>query len=58
MNKLKEVLKSRKFYAAVAALLLAFFGERAGVSGDTLKHAIEVLIAYIIGQGLADIRKA
>lgn len=57
MEKIQVVLTSRKFWAAVVAIALAFFGERAGVSGDTLTNAVQVLIAYIVGQGLADIRK-
>jgi len=57
MEKAKAVLGSRKFWAAVVALVLAFFGERAGISGDQLSQSVQVLIAYIVGQGLADIRK-
>lgn len=51
-----NVLKSRKFWAAVAALALALFGQRAGVDADSLTQAIQVLIAYIVGTGLSDIR--
>jgi len=40
----------------MVALLLVFFGERAGVTGDTLTNAVAVLVSYILGQGLADIR--
>lgn len=58
MENLKKVFTSKKFWAAVVALVLAFLGPRAGVSGDQLTQAIQVLIAYIVGQGLADIRKA
>ena len=54
MKKIDEVLKSRKFWAAIVALLLAFFGERAGIDGEALTNAIYAMIAYIIGQGLAD----
>lgn len=55
-NKAVQVLTSRKFWAAVAALAFAFFGARAGLDEETVKSALQVLIAYIIGQGLADIR--
>lgn len=51
---MSNVLKSRKFYAALIALLLVFFGERAGVSGEALTQAIYVLIAYITGTALED----
>jgi hypothetical protein len=49
---MKNVLKSRKFWAAVVALILAFFGDRAGVDQATLQNAIYTLIAYIVGTGL------
>ena len=53
---MKNVLKSRKFWAAVAALTLALFGQRAGIDDQQLTQAIQVLIAYIVGTGLSDIR--
>jgi hypothetical protein len=51
-----NVFKSRKFWAAVAALLLALFGQRAGIEEASLTQAIQVLVAYIVGTGLSDIR--
>jgi hypothetical protein len=51
-----DILKSRKFWAAVVALALALFGPRAGVDSTQLTNAIYALIAYIIGTGLSDIR--
>lgn len=51
---MKNVLKSRKFYAALIALLLVFFGERAGITGQALTDAIYILIAYITGTALED----
>lgn len=54
MIKLIQLLRSRKFWAAVAALLLALFGERAGVDGATLQNTIYTLIAYILGTALED----
>ena len=58
MNKLADVFKSRKFYAAVIAMLLVFFGERAGITGEALTNALYVLISYIIGTGLEAFRKS
>ena len=52
------ILKSRKFYAALIALLLIFLGERAGITAEQLTQAVNVLVAFVIGQGLADIRAA
>lgn len=53
----KNVLKSRKFWAAVVALAFAFFGDRAGLDQDTVTNAIYIAISFILGQGMADIRK-
>jgi len=55
-NKIVVALKSRKFWAGVVGLLIVFFGNRAGVSGDTLTQAVTVIVSYIVGQGLADIK--
>jgi hypothetical protein len=54
MDKLPNLLKSRKFWASVTALAFAVFGERAGVDGAELNSAIGVLIAYILGTALED----
>lgn len=54
MNKLSQTLKSRKFWAAVVALVVAFFGERAGIDGAELTAAIVALVTYIIGVALED----
>lgn len=57
MNNLSKALTSKKFYAAVVALLFVFFGARAGLDEQAVTAAVQVLMAYILGQGLADIRK-
>jgi hypothetical protein len=56
-DKLKKTLTSRKFWAAVVALLFVFIGPRANVDATALTQAVTVLVSYIVGQGLADIRK-
>ncbi len=53
-----HVLKSRKFWAAIAALALAFFGNRAGIDEQTLQNAVYTLVAYILGVGLEGLRRA
>ena len=55
----KRKLTSRKFWAAVAgfvSMLLIYFGKDAGTAEQTaaLIMAAASLIAYIIGEGLAD----
>lgn len=48
------ILKSRKFWAALVALVLALFGERAGIGVATLQQAVLALVAYILGVALED----
>jgi len=55
---MSTIFKSRKFYAAIVALILAFFGNRAGLDEATLQNAVYTLIAYILGTALEDIRKS
>lgn len=54
MDKALGVLQSRKFWAAVVAILMAFFGERGGIDSDTLTMAVGALIAYITGTALEE----
>jgi len=58
MNNLKQAFTSKKFYAALVALLFLFAGERAGLTIEQVSNAVYVIMTYIVGQGLADIRKA
>ena len=58
MDNLKKALTSKKFYVLLVSLVFIFFGERAGLTQEAVTEAVKVLIAYILGQGLADIRKA
>ena len=48
------ILKSRKFWAALVALVLAIFGDRAGIDYTQLIAAVSALIAYILGTALED----
>jgi hypothetical protein len=48
------ILKSRKFWAALVALVIALFGDRAGIDYAQLLAAISALIAYILGTALED----
>lgn len=54
MDKLLQLIQSRKFWAAVAGLLVMFFGDRAGVDAVALGGAIATIIAYILGTALED----
>jgi len=58
MSNLKLALTSKKFWAAIVGLLFLFLGPRAGMDQATVTQAVQVIMAYVLGQGLADIRKA
>jgi len=49
MEKLSELIKSRKFWAAIAGLVIVFLGDRAGVDQAHLVDAVVVVVGYIIG---------
>jgi len=55
-NKFVQVLKSRKFWAAVVGLCVAFFGSRAGMSEAELILAVGTLVSYVLGTALEDSR--
>ncbi len=48
-NKLVELLKSRKFWAAVIGLVVVFAGDRAGVGSQQLTEAVVLIVTYILG---------
>jgi hypothetical protein len=53
-NKFVEVLKSRKFWAALVGLVVVFAGNRANVPPDQLTNAVILLVSYILGTALQD----
>ena len=54
MLKLKQLIQSRKFWAAVVGLLISTVGERAGIDANSLTEGVVVCVAYILGTGLED----
>jgi len=54
MNKFGQLLKSRKFWAAVVGLAFVFFGTRAEIPLDQLVAAVAVVVTYILGTALED----
>jgi hypothetical protein len=52
MDKLAELFKSRKFYAALIGLVVVFVGDRAGVDPESLLNAVVVLVGYIVGTAI------
>jgi hypothetical protein len=53
-DKLLYLLKSRKFWATVAAILILILGPRAGIDQAQLTEAIIAIVAYILGTALED----
>ena len=51
-NKFTDLLKSRKFWAALIGLLVVFVGDRAGVDPARLLEAVVVVVGYILGTAL------
>ena len=49
MDKLVDMLKSRKFWAAVIGLVIVFAGDRAGVDAEALLNAVVVIVGFILG---------
>lgn len=59
MDKINALLKSRKFWAALAGLLLVVlrhFAPDFPVSDVEMTNVVYILVAYILGTGLSDVR--
>ena len=53
-SKLYFLIRSRKFWAAIVALVLIFLGPRAGISGEELTAGVVTIVGYILGTALED----
>lgn len=53
---LSDIL-GKKLIAAILAMLLSLFGEKLGAEEDAIEQTTAVLMAYIVGQGIADAGK-
>lgn len=47
----------KKVTATIVAALITIFGKQLGFSEDTISEIIAVAIAFIVGQGIADLGK-
>ena len=56
-QEILKALKSKVFWMAVAAIVYALFGERAGIGSDALLAAILVIISYIFGTAVESAAK-
>jgi hypothetical protein len=48
---------SKKALALVAGCLLVFLGQYLGVEIDEVEEIVKLIMAYLVGQGLADFSK-
>ena len=55
MNRLTIAIQDRKkFLAALLGVVIAVFGDRAGVSGEALTLAVVTIVSYILGTAVED----
>lgn len=54
---LKDFFKSRKSQALLVLVIIVLLGSRVGLEQDQIVLTAEGLMAYILGRGLADIKK-
>ena len=54
MKTLQQLIKSKKFLAMVGAILVMLAQQQLGIDEDTAQKIMNVVIGYIIGQGIAD----
>lgn len=53
-NKLVQLFKSRKFYAALIGMVVVFVGDRAGIAPESLLNAVVLIVGYIVGTAIDD----
>lgn len=51
-SKLGELLRSRKFYAALIGMLFVFLGDRAGLGAEEVTNAVYLIVTFIVGTAL------
>jgi len=52
------IWKSKKFWMAVAGVVAVMLSHLAGVPEETTLKVAGLIVAYILGQGLADLGKS
>ena len=55
--KLPDVFKSKKAQAVAAGILLVIFKDALGLSAEDATKLVELIMAYLLGQGIADHQK-
>ena len=55
--KIPDAFKSKKVQAVVAGILLVIFKDALGLSPEDAANLVKLIMAYLIGQGVADHQK-
>jgi hypothetical protein len=58
MEKIKELAKSRKFWAAILGVLAVSFKEVLGLDPTKINAIGEILLGWLLAQGAVDTAKA
>jgi hypothetical protein len=53
-EKIKGLVKSRKFWALAVGIVFAVYGGRAGYDEQALLAAVVTIVSYILGTALED----
>lgn len=51
------IIKSKKFWVSVSGAVAVVLAKLVGIPEDTTMQVAGIVIAYVLGQGLADINK-
>jgi hypothetical protein len=54
LDTLKGLIASKKAVAMIVGVLMGAFGKKLGLDEDSLTKIIGSIMAYVIGQGIAD----
>lgn len=57
MDVIKQMLKSKKFLAAVSSVLFVLVGTHIGITEQQTMYIVGLAVSYILGQGIADVNK-
>jgi hypothetical protein len=58
IDALKQMLASKKAIAAFTAAILTAAGQAIGMDSESINQLIAPIVAYILGQGIADFGKS
>jgi hypothetical protein len=57
MDMIKILLRSKKFTAMIIGIVATFLSTRFDLPEEQIREIVALIIAYIIGQGVADMGK-